>query len=171
MAHHDHAADGSPDNQYLETPPEAGYEHTDVDVWIIVKFLCWLAVSAVIIHVGLGMLYQVLIQQSMETGQQPYPLAAAQEQRLPPTPRLQQFPANERYQFRLGEENLLQSYGWMNRDAGIVHIPISEAMRLTLEREVLTSAPPQDPGARPAAAPGFMPADASSGRTLERRGR
>lgn len=165
MADHGHAAHRSADDQYLETSPGSGYEHTDANVWIIVKFLAWLLVSAVIIHAGLGVLYQLLIREAMETGERRYPLAA-QEQRLPPTPRLQQFPQNERYQFRLGEEDLLQNYGWMNKNAGIVHIPISEAMRLTVERGLPTRAPG---AAQPVETPGLMPSDSSAGRRMERR--
>ena len=166
MADHEHATHGSPDDQYVETPPGAGFEHTDANVWIIVKFLAWLLVSAIVIHAGLGVLYQLMIQRAMETGEQPYPLAAAQEQRLPPAPRLQQFPQNERYEFRRGEERLLQNYGWMNKNAGIVHIPIAEAMRLAVERGLPSRA--QD-AADPPATPGLMPSDASSGRTMEQR--
>lgn len=159
----------SPDDEYQETPPGSTYEHTDANIGVIVKFLVWLAISAVLIHLGLGVMYDLLIRQATETEHR-YPLAVAQEEPLPPSPRLQQFPLNDLYQFRTEEENLLRRYGWLNRDAGIVHIPIEEAMRLTLERGLLVSAPPQDAGAR-AATPGLMPADASSGRTMERRGR
>lgn len=168
MAHDDLAGHphGSPDDEYLETPPDSTYERTDANVWLIVKFLIWLAVSAAVIHVGLGFMYELLIQQAMET-EQPYPLAAGQEQQLPPAPRLQQFPQNDYYQFRLDEESLLQRYGWMNRDAGVVHIPVDEAMRLLIERGTLQSATP-DAG-QPAAAPGLIPADSSAGRTMERR--
>ena len=97
----------------------------------------------------------------METGEQRYPLAAAQGERLPPTPRLQQFPPNELYQFRVGEEALLEGYGWMNKEAGIVHIPIEEAMRLTVERGLPSRAPADGAAARNA---GLMPSDASAGR-------
>jgi hypothetical protein len=166
MAHEHAIGHTSPDDEYLETPAGSTYEHTDADVGVIVKFLIWLAVSAVIIYVGLGLMYGVLIRQSIET-EQPYPLAAAQEEPLPPAPRLQQFPRNELYQFRTEEENLLQRYGWMNKEAGIVHIPIDEAMRLTVEHGLLT---PRPAGAgQPVDAAGLMPADASSGRTMERR--
>ena len=65
----------------LETPPGSTYEHTDANVGIIVRFVVWLAVSAVVIHVGLGFLYQVFIDGSMITDQ-PYPLAVGQEERL-----------------------------------------------------------------------------------------
>lgn len=167
MAHEDVAGHhASADDEYLETPPGSAYEHTDADVWPIVKFMAWLAVSAVVIHVGLGFVYDLMIRQAMET-EQPYPLAAGQEERLPPAPRLQQFPSVEYYQFRLDEEALLRRYGWMNKEAGLVHIPIDEAMRLTLERGALQSRTPD--AASPAVAPGLMPADSSAGRTLERR--
>ena len=165
---HDDGTHGSADDQYRETPEGAGHEHTDAKVWLIVKFLIWLAVSAVVIHFGLGLFYTLMIVQSREVGEQRYPLAAAQEQRLPPAPRLQQFPQNELDQFRFQEEELLQNYGWMNRNAGIVHIPIAEAMRLTVERGL--SARAQE-GDQPLETPGLMPSDASSGRMMERRRR
>ena len=161
--HHHHA---SADDEYRETPPGSTYEHTDANVWVTAKFLLWLAVSAVIIHFGIGVLYELMIRQSVEL-EQPYPLAQGQEDQLPPAPRLQQFPANDYYQFRVGEEALLQEYGWMNRESGLVHIPIDQAMRLTLERGVLQSVAP-DP-AQPATEPGLIPADSSAGRTMERR--
>ena len=167
MDHHHMPAHVSPDAEYRETPPGSTYEHTDANIWVIVKFLFWLAVSAVIIHVGLGFVYAILIDRAMETGEQQYPLAAAQGDRLPPTPRLQQFPQNDLYQFRQGEQEFLEGYGWMNREAGVVHIPIEDAMRLSIERGLLPSRAPVE-GAEPET-PGLMPSDGSAGRMLERR--
>ena len=164
--HHDAVGHASADYEYLETPPGSTYEHTDANVWIIVKFMIWLAVSAAVIHVGLGLIYAMLIDRALETGPQRYPLAAAQGERLPPSPRLQQFPQNELYDFRRGEQEFLEGYGWMNKEAGIVHIPIEEAMRLMVERE-LPSRTPADGAALET--PGLMPSDASAGRVMERR--
>ena len=42
----------SADDEYLETPPGAEYEHTDANVWMIAKFLLWLVISAVTMPVG-----------------------------------------------------------------------------------------------------------------------
>lgn len=168
MAEHAHAhAHHDPEAEYAETPPGAGHEHTDAHAWIIVKFLGWLFVSAIVIHIGLGFMYELLIDRAMEVGEQRYPLAADQEQRLPPAPRLQQFPQNDIYQFRLSEQELLNGYGWMNREAGVVHVPVAEAMRLMVSRGTLTSRTTEN--AEPAPTPGLMPSDASSGRTMERR--
>ncbi len=164
------AAASHADLEYLVNPPGNEYEHTDASVWTIVKFGLWLAVSAVIIHIGLGLMYSLLIRQSavqqQEQGQR-YPLAATTEPRLPPAPRLQQFPRTEMYELRLQQEGKLNSYGWVNKDAGTVHIPISEAMKDVVQRGMLQSRP-VDP-ANPAQPSGLMPSDASSGRVMERR--
>ena len=156
------------DPEYGLTPEGSTYEHTDAHTWLIAKFMFWLAVTAVLTHVGLGFMYQMMIEQGerRDEGEIRYPLAVGQEDRLPPAPRLQQSPSNEFYEFRRTEEIDLNGYGWQNKEQGTVHIPIAEAMRLTVERGLPARA--QDP-AQPAADPGLVPADSSSGRTLERR--
>jgi hypothetical protein len=162
MAHAEHT---SPDEQYEATPPGAGYEHTDANVWLIAKFVLWLAVIAVAIHVGLGLLFDVLVEQRVERALPTYPLASGQGQRVPPEPRLQQFPREDIMNLRVGEEELLQNYGWVDKNAGTVHIPITDAMKLTLQRG-FPSRPQQE--AEPGAAPGMTPSDSSAGRKLER---
>lgn len=168
MAHHDVTGHASPDDEYLETPPGSSYEHTDATVSPILKSLFWLVVAATLIHVGLGGMYELLIRQGVqqEDAERRYPLAATEEQRLPAAPQLQQFPSSELYQFRLDEERHLSSYGWENKAAGTVRIPIGEAMRLTVERGLPVRAAD---ASQPATTPGMMPADSSSGRTSERR--
>ena len=170
---------GSADEEYYETPPGAGYEHTDASVWIIVKFGLWLAVSAIIIHIALGFLFGIFVKRSEETSAE-FPLATGQEHRLPAGARLQRFPENEFYDFRLKEEAVLGNYGWVNKETGVVRMPIAEAMRLTVERglpvraqQPAAAAPAGEPAAQSAPAPqpaiGLMPADSSAGRTMERR--
>jgi hypothetical protein len=164
--HHDAVGHATADDEYLVTPPGAGYEHTDASVWIIVKFGLWLAVAAIIIHIGLWFLFGAFVQ-SREEAVAAYPLATGQEQRLPAEPRLQAIPVNEIYQFRRQEEAILREYRWIDRENGRVQIPISEAMRLTVERGLPARAEPADGQA--VATPGGMAADSSSGRTVERR--
>jgi hypothetical protein len=53
---------------------------------------------------------------------------------VPPAPRLQVTPAQELQQGRAAAEAILQSYGWVNKEAGIVRIPITRAMELLVER-------------------------------------
>jgi hypothetical protein len=167
--HHGGAGHGRADDQYLETPPGASYEHTDASVGVLVKFAFWLIISAIIVHVGLGAMYALMIRQAAEPVEtKQYPLAVGPP-RLPAPPRLQQLSesgATELYDFRTKEEAELHSYGWVDQGAGTVHIPIEDAMRLTLERGL----PSREVDASKAAeVAGMRPSDSSSGRVLEGR--
>ena len=157
----------SPDDQYLETPPGAGYEHTDADVGAMVKFGFWLGVSIIVVMIGVAGSFALLKRWSVEDpAKKAFPLSDATELRLPPEPRLQQSPANEIYEFRLEQNRRLNEYGWYDKAAGVVHIPIADAMKLTVERGL----PSREAQATPAApATSLMPSDASSGRVMERR--
>ena len=63
-----------------------------------------------------------------------FPLAAEQQNRLPPAPRLQTAPRQDLQDLRGREDAQLNAYGWIDRNAGVVRIPVEEAMRLTVER-------------------------------------
>jgi hypothetical protein len=162
-----HAHHSSPDDEYASTPEGAAYEHTDAAVAPVAKFLVWLFVAAVLTHIGLAGVYKLLVDQGVaqEASERRYPLAANEEPRLPPVPRLQQHPPQELQTFTTEERTRLESYGWENKASGTVHIPIEEAMRLTVERGLPVQA--VDPSRTQTL--GMMPADSSSGRTLERR--
>lgn len=167
MAHDPHAAHASADDEYLNPPSGSGHEHTDANVSLIVQFAVWLVGSAIVVHVGAWLLFGLFVNLRTPDAPPEYPLAVGQGPRLPAGPRLQQFPANEIYRFRLQEDAQLGNYGWIDRSAGTVRIPIAEAMRLTIERGL-----PARPAAGIAgedATPGLMPSDASAGRVLERR--
>ncbi len=53
---------------------------------------------------------------------------------LPPSPRLQVHPAEDLKVYRAEEDTKLNTYGWVDKSAGIVHIPIERAMELSLGR-------------------------------------
>ncbi|HEX7967197.1 MAG TPA: hypothetical protein VF502_03185 [Stellaceae bacterium] len=48
---------------------------------------------------------------------------------VPPAPELQTDPPQDLRKFRAEEETRLNSYGWVDRGKGIVHIPIRQAMK------------------------------------------
>lgn len=158
------AAHVSAEDEYRETPPGAGYEHTDASVWIIVKFAIWLLVSALVVHGVVWLMFVLFVGQRQATTEPEFPLAVgATQPRLPAEPRLQRSPANEIYEFRQKEHTVLHGYAWVDKNAGTVRIPIDEAMRLTVERGLPSRAD------APAVDPGLMPQDSSGGRTTERR--
>jgi hypothetical protein len=64
-------------------------------------------------------------------------------------PHLQVQPAEDLAQFRASEENALTSYGWIDRTAGVVRIPIARAMDLLLERGLPTRSKTNESGLGP----------------------
>ena len=54
----------------------------------------------------------------------------------PPGPRLQLDPPSDLAKFRAREQTQLDSYGWIDRDNGIAHIPIAQAMKDVARRGI-----------------------------------
>ena len=110
------------------------HEHSDVNIRAILGFGGALFAVAVAVHVLIYALFGYF--DSREGVQRPaeYPLAASQGHREPPEPRLQTDPRQDLADMRAKEDEQLQSYGWVDKNAGIVRIPIEAAMKLTLER-------------------------------------
>lgn len=73
--------------------------------------------------------------------------------RVPPTPRVQSTPVEDLAHYRAGQDGKLASYGWIDRTAGTVRIPIDRAMTLIAERASTIADPAAGPAAAPAAAP------------------
>jgi hypothetical protein len=120
-----------------------GHETSDVDVKAILTVGAGLAALTAVVAAVIWLV--VLYLSASEARPVPeYPLAATHEQRLPPEPRLQTNPREDLADLRKAEDDTLRSYGWVDKDAGVVHIPIGEAMRLTLERGLPARA--QEPG-------------------------
>jgi len=112
--------------------PKADRRHEGSDIKY--RNLLWIALAmlalAFTIHVALW--YQMLLFRA--TPQKPgvavSPLALSPQ--VPPPPRLQGNPADDLAQFRSAQNTLLNSYGWVDRKTGAVHIPIDRAMDLYL---------------------------------------
>jgi len=66
--------------------------------------------------------------------QQP-PLSRLERERLlPPEPRLQATPYADGEAFRARAIQQRDSYGWVDREKGVVRVPLAEAQRLLIER-------------------------------------
>jgi hypothetical protein len=111
------------------------HEESDVNIRAIFGFGAALIAVAVVIHVLILLLFNFLDSRSKQQAAATYPLAAAQQgERQPPEPRLQTEPREDLAALRAREEETLRSYGWVDRNAGVVRIPIDRAMELTLQR-------------------------------------
>jgi hypothetical protein len=56
------------------------------------------------------------------------------ERQSPPGPRLQVAPAKDLDEVRATEDSVLNSYGWVVPNAGVVRIPIDRAIELVVQR-------------------------------------
>ena len=123
---------------------EVHHEHSDVNIAGIFGFGAALVVAAVIIHLVVYVLFRYFDAREGRPVTPEYPLAIEQENRLPPEPRLQINPRQDLADLRAREDQALTSYGWVDKNNGVVRIPIEEAIRMTLDRG-LPSRPEQKP--------------------------
>ena len=148
--------------EYGPTPAGAQHEHTDIDPSIGYTFAVWLAVAMM---VSAGILYGAFwyfrtSEVARDTRVQQFPLAAGQVKDRP-APLLQTQPFKDVYLLKQGQNERLDSYGWIDKNAGIVRIPIDKAKELLLERGI--------PGGRPMPTSGLstqnsVPAPAPKGK-------
>ncbi|MEW6319535.1 MAG: hypothetical protein AB1635_00440 [Acidobacteriota bacterium] len=152
------------DLEYGPTPDGAQHEHTDIEPAIARNFAIWLAVAMIIsaaIVYGTFWFFEGRAATRDQTAQV-YPLAAGRALE-PPAPRLQTQPFKDVYLLRQAEREKLTTYGWVDRNAGVVRIPIDEAMRL-IERRGL---PVREGGT--AGSLGQVVQDSTGGRTTAPR--
>ena len=110
------------------------HEESDVDIAAIFKIGTGLIILAAVIGVVVWLLFGYFDGREAANAGVRHPLAAGHELRLPPPPRLQVTPRQDLRDLRAREDQVLNSYQWVDRSAGIVRIPIAEAMKLTVAR-------------------------------------
>jgi hypothetical protein len=123
MAGNDHSLD-----------PHPGHEEKDVDVRSVTRFGVMLVLLCAVALIGLIGLFRYF--QNRETALQP-PQVEGTDLRgpsLPPQPRLQNSPVQDLKRMRDAEDQILGSYGWIDRQKGIVRLPIARAIDLLSQR-------------------------------------
>ncbi|HEX9273850.1 MAG TPA: hypothetical protein VGA01_16740 [Candidatus Binatia bacterium] len=108
--------------------PPVGHELSDLKPGYVALF--GIALTAVI--VAAAVITSLLIHfKAAEHSRQETPVPRlAQEREATPGPRLQVDANKDLRQMRAGEEAALNSYAWVDKDAGIVRIPIQRAMEI-----------------------------------------
>jgi len=117
----------------MATPP-LHHEGRDIDVRAVFAFGAGLIAVALVVHIAVWLLFSYLSGRETSSVGLQYPLGASQSTRLPPEPRLQITPRQDLEDLRRREDEALNSYRWVDRNAGTVRIPIKEGMRITLEK-------------------------------------
>ena len=115
--------------------PGGGYEKSDADVkrlfWLLLVLMGGTALAALLMLLLYGRLREVI---GREQGL-PATLAGARAV-TPPEPRLQNTPFDELRRMRTEEDAALSSYGWVDKPAGIVRLPIDKALDMAVAGDV-----------------------------------
>lgn len=123
-------------------PPEvlqAGHETRDVNIHAILWLAIGTAVGVGLVSVGLWLLMMLYKQAAERSEPRISPLA--QEKIVPPAPRLQSRPIQDYDDYRAEEEEKLTTYAWIDKEKGIVRLPVGRAKELILERGLPTPGP------------------------------
>jgi hypothetical protein len=110
------------------------HEESDVNIGGLFGFAAGLTAVVVVVCFVVWILFSFYAAREGQSSPAEFPLAAQQENRLPPEPRLQTNPRQDLSDLRSQEDQILASYGWVDKNAGTVRIPIEQAMKLALER-------------------------------------
>jgi hypothetical protein len=121
--------------------PETRYERRDLSPHAVLLFLVGLAVVSVLIYFMLWGFYGYLNAFRQKPERPPAPLEAVHGNENPeraiqrfPEPQLQPNPPADLNKFRAQEEQILNSYGWADQQAGVAHIPIEQAIGIIAAR-------------------------------------
>lgn len=121
------------------------HELRDVNIRSVALFGIGLFVLILAALFAMDLLFDYLAARP-EMGPPPSPMALTRE--IPPVPRLQVSGAADLKQFREAEEKILNSYAWVDRDAGMVRIPVDRAIELLAERGLPVRAADKEKGGR-----------------------
>jgi len=110
----------------------AGHETRDAKIAPIVLTGAGLALTVAIVGLVVYGIFQYL-ETHPATSARANPMSTEQSQ-IPPAPRIEEHPAIEIQQLHAQENSILSTYGWANKKAGVVRIPIDRAVELQLER-------------------------------------
>ncbi len=116
------------------------YEKSDVNTQVIVRTAAGAIIAAVIITVGIWALYETFSRHENPAYNPPFSEHRGGPSPLPvppaefPEPRLQTRPVEDLRTLRSRDRLILDNYGWVDRNAGTVRIPIEQAMKIVAEK-------------------------------------
>jgi len=118
------------DGNNLELRPEERHEHADINIWAIGRFGIALAVLCM---AALGLLAGLFRYFTSQVGG-PVEVQRVDARLRPPAPTLQEKPVTDLLEMRTAEDQILDSYGWVDQSHGVVRVPIGRAIDLLAQR-------------------------------------
>jgi len=127
---------------------DLGFEREDLGAKPVIGFIVSLVISGVLIYYVIWGIFHFLDAYDIKHQESRTPLIKVETntrdvqtqmiQRFP-EPRLEDNERTELNGFRYGEEEQLNSYGWVDKNTGVAHIPIEQAMQLIAQRGLSTT--------------------------------
>jgi hypothetical protein len=129
----------------LDQPRQAGYERTDVNTWAIGKF----GIALVLISVGamaiLLMFFHYLIDREGPAPPKAYSSLSEANVKKPAGVQLEEAPVQQLARERAAEDQILNSYGWVDKQKGIVRVPIDVAIDMVAKKGLPSRATAPEP--------------------------
>jgi hypothetical protein len=127
---------------------DLGFEREDLGSRPVFGFIISLVILGILVYYAIWGIFHFLDAYDIKNQQVRRPLVQVESNtrevqsetiRRFPEPRLENNERTELNGFRYNEEEQLNSYGWVDQNAGIAHIPIDQAMQLIAQRGLPTT--------------------------------
>lgn len=119
------------------------FEHSDANVRALGWILVVIVIAGVGLHFGLNALYGVFAVNASASGRETE--VRGRQRPMSAAPQLLVIPEADIDQVRTTENQKLGTYGWVDKEKGIVHIPIDQAMKMIAERGTAETKPAGQP--------------------------
>ena len=140
---------------HIQPNREAGYERRDANLRSLLEFGFWLAMVLVVTLLSMKLAYHYFAKME-PVGAPASPFTNVRE--IPAGPLLQPMPHVDLQTYCEDQQQQVNTYGWVDQQAGVVRLPVDRAMDLILERGLPTRAPSQaPPGSSAEAEAPFLP--------------
>ncbi|MET0154362.1 MAG: hypothetical protein ABW298_17365 [Candidatus Binatia bacterium] len=131
------------DTEHSQPSADVGYETSDVSpktlLWWVAGLACMILLSIVVAWV----FFDVLAGYAQRADPKISPLAPM-EQAPPPEPKLIVDEPHDLASVRKQEEQVLDSYGWVDKEAGLIRIPVARALDLVAKEGLPSRSTPRN---------------------------
>jgi hypothetical protein len=114
--------------------PTVAHERTDADARAITRFGIALALIVILSQLMLWWLFDHLSGKEAKLSPHVSALIRAQAPKEPPEPRLQGNPQRDMRKMLEDENAVLNHYGWVDPDRGIVRLPVDRALEIVAQK-------------------------------------
>jgi hypothetical protein len=118
-----------PDNN-----PTVAHEHTDADSRSITQFGIALTFLLVVSQLVLWWVFSSFSKREQKLSPPVPAIIRTQAPKEPPQPRLQANPQSDMRQMLQEEDEVLNHYGWVDPDRGIVRLPVERALDIVAQK-------------------------------------